>query len=73
MISNRLISFNHWSFIRNCRSNCKYLASKKAKIVLGSRREDKLKALTEEIQKAGGQTTHRVTDVVNQDDSQQFV
>ncbi|WP_028402385.1 SDR family oxidoreductase, partial [Ectobacillus panaciterrae] len=54
-------------------ATAKLLASKGAKVVLGARREDKLKALTEEIQKAGGQVAYRVTDVVNPDDSQQLV
>ncbi|TKH05780.1 SDR family oxidoreductase [Peribacillus simplex] len=54
-------------------ATAKLLASKGAKVVLGARREDKLKALTEEIQKAGGQAAYRVTDVVNPDDSQQLV
>lgn len=54
-------------------ATAKLLASKGAKIVLGARREDKLKALTEEIQSAGGQATYRVTDVVNPDDSKQLV
>lgn len=55
------------------KATAKLLASKGAKIVLCARREDKLKALTEEIQKAGGQATYRVTDVVNPDDSQQLI
>lgn len=54
-------------------ATAKLLASKGAKIVLGARREDKLKALTEEIQSAGGQATYRVTDVVNPEDSKQLV
>ncbi|KUP22567.1 SDR family oxidoreductase [Paenibacillus sp. DMB5] len=54
-------------------ATAKLLASKGAKIVLGARREDRLKALTEEIQKAGGQVTYRVTDVVNSDDNHQLV
>ena len=33
------------------RSYCKILASKGARVVMGARREDKLKALAEEIQK----------------------
>ncbi|MED4041102.1 SDR family oxidoreductase [Niallia taxi] len=54
-------------------ATAKLLASKGAKMVLGARREDKLKALTEEIEKAGGQATYRVTDVVNADDNHQLV
>ncbi|RAR43816.1 SDR family oxidoreductase [Paenibacillus sp. MDMC362] len=54
-------------------ATAKLLASKGARIVMGARREDKLKALTEEIQKAGGQAAYRVTDVVNPDDSHKLV
>lgn len=54
-------------------ATAKLLAGKGAKVVLGARREDKLQALTEEIQTAGGQAIYRVTDVVNPDDSQQLV
>jgi len=54
-------------------ATAKSLASKGAKLVLGARREDKLKALAEEIQHSGGQATYRVTDVVNPDDSKQLV
>ncbi|TDL93220.1 SDR family NAD(P)-dependent oxidoreductase [Vibrio vulnificus] len=54
-------------------ATAKLLASKGAKVILGARREDKLIALTEEIQKAGGQAAYRVTDFVNPDDSQQLV
>ncbi|MFS0783203.1 SDR family oxidoreductase [Bacillus sp. 1P06AnD] len=54
-------------------ATAKLLASKGAKIVMGARREEKLKTLTEDIQKAGGQATYRVTDVVKPEDSQQLV
>lgn len=54
-------------------ATAKLLASKGARIVMGARREDKLKALTEEIQKAGGHAAYRVTDVVNPDDSHKLV
>ena len=54
-------------------ATAKLLASKGAKIVLGARREDRLKALSEEIQHAGGQAVYRVTDVVNPEDNQQLV
>ncbi|GIO99709.1 oxidoreductase [Paenibacillus lautus] len=54
-------------------ATAKLLASKGARIVMGARREDKLKALTEEIQKAGGQAAYRVTDVVNPEDNQKLV
>lgn len=54
-------------------ATAKLLARKGAKIVLGARREDKLKALTEEIQKSGGQAAYHVTDVVKPNDSKQLV
>ncbi|MEC0304814.1 SDR family oxidoreductase, partial [Terribacillus saccharophilus] len=54
-------------------ATAKLLASKGAKVVLGARREDKLQALIEEIQKSGGQAAYRVTDVVDPDDNQQLV
>lgn len=54
-------------------ATAKLLASKGAKIVMGARREDKLKALTESIIQSGGQAVYRVTDVVNPEDSQQLV
>ena len=50
-------------------ATARLLAEKGAKVVLGARREDKLKAITEEIQKAGGQAAYRVTDVTNPEDS----
>ncbi|MFP7169266.1 SDR family oxidoreductase [Terribacillus halophilus] len=54
-------------------ATAKLLASKGAKVVLGARREDKLKALADDIQNAGGQAAYRVTDVVNPDDSKELV
>jgi NADP-dependent 3-hydroxy acid dehydrogenase YdfG len=54
-------------------ATAKLLASKGAKLVLGARREDKLQALTEEIQTAGGKAVYRVTDVVNLDDNEALV
>ena len=50
-------------------ATARLLAEKGAKVVLGARREDKLKAITEEIQKAGGHAAYRVTDVTNPEDS----
>ncbi|MDF2478868.1 MAG: oxidoreductase [Sphingobacterium sp.] len=54
-------------------ATAKLLAEKNALVVLGARREDKLKSLTDEIKKQGGQAVYRVTDVVNTDDSQKLV
>ncbi|SDC58287.1 NADP-dependent 3-hydroxy acid dehydrogenase YdfG [Terribacillus halophilus] len=54
-------------------ATAKLLASKGAKVVLGARRKDKLKALADEIQNAGGHAVYRVTDVVNPDDSKELV
>ena len=54
-------------------ATAKLLASKGAKVVLGARREAQLKALVEEIQKAGGQAAYRVTDVTNEADNAALV
>lgn len=51
----------------------KLLASQGAKVVLGARREDKLKALAEEIIEAGGQAVYRVTDVVRPEDNENLI
>lgn len=45
------------------------LAEKGAKLVLGARREDKLKSITEKIVANGGQATYRVTDVTRREDN----
>lgn len=50
-------------------ATAKLLASKGAKVVLGARREDKLKQLADEIQSAGGQAVYQVMDVVNPADN----
>ncbi|MCA9777694.1 MAG: SDR family oxidoreductase [Candidatus Eremiobacteraeota bacterium] len=54
-------------------ATAKLLANKGAKVVLGARREDKLKALAEEIQKAGGEATYQVTDVTRSADNAKLV
>ncbi|WP_077624872.1 SDR family oxidoreductase [Sediminibacillus massiliensis] len=54
-------------------ATAKLLADKGAKIVLGARREERLKELATEIKSSGGQAVYRATDVVNPDDSQQLV
>ena len=49
------------------------LAEQGAKLVLGARREDKLKAIADKIKAAGGEAVYRVTDVVKAEDSQALV
>ena len=51
----------------------KLLASHGAKVVLGARREEKLKALTDAITNAGGQAAYRVTDVTKPEDNKALV
>lgn len=43
------------------------------KVVLGARREDRLKALTEEIRAAGGEAVFQVLDVTKQTDNDAIV
>lgn len=45
-------------------ATAKLLASKGAKVVLGARREEKLKQLVDEIQSNGGQAVYQLMDVV---------
>ena len=54
-------------------ASAKLLASKGAKVVLGARREDKLKQLVEEIERAGGEAVYQVMDVVNPSDNLSIV
>jgi NADP-dependent 3-hydroxy acid dehydrogenase YdfG len=54
-------------------ATAKLLASKGAKVVLGARREDKLKVLAEAIKNEGGEATYKVTDVVNPKDNEELV
>jgi NADP-dependent 3-hydroxy acid dehydrogenase YdfG len=54
-------------------ASAKLLASKGAKVVLGARREQQLRQLVDEIQKAGGQAVYQVMDVVNPSDNAQIV
>ena len=54
-------------------ASAKLLASKGARVVLGARREDKLRQLVDEIQRAGGQAVYQVIDVVNPSDNAQIV
>ncbi|WP_125579299.1 SDR family oxidoreductase [Lacticaseibacillus suibinensis] len=51
----------------------KLLASRGAKVVLGARREDKLKTLADDIIATGGQAVYRVTDVVRPADNENLV
>jgi NADP-dependent 3-hydroxy acid dehydrogenase YdfG len=51
----------------------KLLAGKGAKVVLGARREEQLKRLTDEIQGAGGQAVYQVLDVTNPSDNAKIV
>lgn len=54
-------------------ASARLLASKGAKIVLGARREDQLKALAEEIRAAGGEAVYQVLDVTKQADNDAIV
>ncbi len=55
------------------RATALLLASRRATVVLGARREDRLKALTDEIVEAGGRAAYRLTDVSRRDDVQNLV
>jgi NADP-dependent 3-hydroxy acid dehydrogenase YdfG len=54
-------------------ATAKLLASKGAKVVLGARREDKLKQIVDEIEEAGGQAVYRALDVTEQSDNEAIV
>lgn len=54
-------------------ASAKLLASKGAKVVLGARRENQLRQLVDEIQRAGGQVVYQVMDVVNPSDNAEIV
>ncbi|WP_294768893.1 SDR family oxidoreductase [uncultured Rhodoferax sp.] len=54
-------------------TSAKLLAKKGARVVLGARREDKLKALAEEIRAAGGEAVYQVLDVTQQGDNDAIV
>ena len=49
------------------------LAEQGARLVLGARREDRLKAIADKIQASGGQAVYRATDVVKPEDNQALV
>lgn len=54
-------------------ATAKLLASKGAKIVLGARREDKLKQIADEILLNGGQVVYHVLDVTKQEENDRLV
>lgn len=54
-------------------ATAKLLASKGAKIVLGARREDKLKQIADEILLSGGQVVYQMLDVTKQDENDSIV
>jgi NADP-dependent 3-hydroxy acid dehydrogenase YdfG len=54
-------------------ATAKLLASEDAKVVLGARREEKLKQLVEEIQSDGGEAVYQVMDVVDPADNEAIV
>jgi NADP-dependent 3-hydroxy acid dehydrogenase YdfG len=54
-------------------ATAKHLASRGGKVVLGARREDKLKAIVSTITADGGTVVYQVTDVTRKDDVQALV
>lgn len=54
-------------------ATAKLLASKGAKVVVGARRDDKLKLLVDEIQNSGGPAVYQMMDVVNPSDNAAIV
>jgi NADP-dependent 3-hydroxy acid dehydrogenase YdfG len=54
-------------------ATAKLLASKGAKLVLGARREDKLKQIVEEIEKDGGQAVYQTLDVTEPSENDAIV
>jgi NADP-dependent 3-hydroxy acid dehydrogenase YdfG len=54
-------------------ATAKLLASKGAKVVLGARRDDKLKQIVDEIGKDGGQAIYRELDVTKPSDNDEIV
>jgi NAD(P)-dependent dehydrogenase (short-subunit alcohol dehydrogenase family) len=53
-------------------ATAKKLARNGAKVVLGARREDKLKSIAEEISSEGGQVVYQVLDVTRQTDNDEI-
>lgn len=54
-------------------ATAKLLANKGAKVVLGARREDKLKQIADEINRYGGQAVYQKLDVTKQSDNDAIV
>jgi NADP-dependent 3-hydroxy acid dehydrogenase YdfG len=54
-------------------ATAKLLAGNGARVVLGARREHKLKQIADEIQKAGGEAVYRELDVTKQSDNEDIV
>ena len=54
-------------------ASAKLLASKGAKVVLGARRDDKLKQIVDEIEKDGGQAVYQELDVTRASDNENIV
>ncbi|MCU7491654.1 MAG: SDR family oxidoreductase [Ignavibacteria bacterium] len=54
-------------------ATAKLLAAKGAKVVLGARREQKLKTLVDEIQRTGGQAIYQIMNVVKPSDNTNIV
>lgn len=54
-------------------ATAKLLASKGARVVLGARREDKLKAIVDDIRKDGGEAVYHVLDVTEPSDNDAIV
>src|SRR3954454_23062488 len=54
-------------------ATAKLLASKGAKVLLGARREDKLKQIADEIEKDGGQAVYQALDVTKASDNDGIV
>lgn len=54
-------------------ATAKRLAEKGAKLVLGARREDKLKTIVDKIKNSGGEAVYAVTDVTNIEDNKNLV
>jgi len=52
------------------RATARHLASLGAKVVLGARREERLREICDEIESAGGQAAWKVTDVTSRDSVQ---
>jgi NADP-dependent 3-hydroxy acid dehydrogenase YdfG len=54
-------------------ATARLLASRGAKVVLGARRDDRLKQIADEIAKGGGQAAYRTLDVTSQSDNDAIV